>query len=88
MCFSGTDGIINGTMAIMVTDLDLFVTPFNTSMLNPHMYVYDPKPSRRVILTFESALRSECTKPVKLVATGNEAVVFSLLKLNGKWEKL
>ncbi len=33
----GTDGIINGTMAIMVTDLDLFVTPFNTSMLNPHI---------------------------------------------------
>lgn len=34
---TGTDGIINGTMAIMVTDLDLFVTPFNTSMLNPHI---------------------------------------------------
>ena len=24
----GNDGIINGTMAIMLTDLDLFVTPF------------------------------------------------------------
>jgi hypothetical protein len=34
---AGTDGIINGTMALMVTDLDLFVTPFNTSMLNPHI---------------------------------------------------
>lgn len=34
---TGTDGIINGTMAIMVTDMDLYVTPFNTSMLNPHM---------------------------------------------------
>lgn len=33
----GSDGIINGTMAIMLTDLDLFVTPFNTSMLNPHI---------------------------------------------------
>ena len=31
------DGIINGTMAIMLTDEDLFVTPFNTSMLNPHV---------------------------------------------------
>ena len=33
----GNDGIINGTMAVMLTDLDLFVTPFNTSMLNPHI---------------------------------------------------
>lgn len=33
----GNDGIINGTMAVMITDLDLFVTPFNTSMLNPHI---------------------------------------------------
>ncbi|KAL4808021.1 hypothetical protein BDV18DRAFT_134113 [Aspergillus unguis] len=31
------DGIINGTMAVMLTDYDLFVTPFNTSMLNPHI---------------------------------------------------
>jgi len=31
------DGVINGTMAVMLTDLDLFVTPFNTSMLNPHI---------------------------------------------------
>lgn len=35
--FAGNDSIINGTMAIMVTDLDLFVTPFNTTMLNPHI---------------------------------------------------
>ena len=33
----GSEGIINGTMAVMITDLDLFVTPFNTSMLNPHI---------------------------------------------------
>lgn len=33
----GDDGIINGTMAVMLTDLDLYVTPFNTSMLNPHI---------------------------------------------------
>ncbi|KAL4963425.1 ferritin-like domain-containing protein [Aspergillus stella-maris] len=33
----GDDGIINGTMAIMLTDLNLFVTPFNTTMLNPHI---------------------------------------------------
>jgi Ferritin-like domain len=31
------DGIINGTMAILLTDLDLYVTPFNVSMLNPHV---------------------------------------------------
>ncbi len=30
-------GIINGTMAIMLTDLDLYVTPFNVSLLNPHI---------------------------------------------------
>lgn len=33
----GDDGIINGTMAVMLTDLDLFVTPFNTTQLNPHI---------------------------------------------------
>ncbi|KAB8262318.1 hypothetical protein BDV32DRAFT_147610 [Aspergillus pseudonomiae] len=33
----GNDGIINGTMAIMLTDLNLFVTPFNLTMLNPHL---------------------------------------------------
>ncbi|CAJ2504064.1 Uu.00g114580.m01.CDS01 [Anthostomella pinea] len=33
----GDDGIINGTMAVLITDLDLFVTPFNISMLNPHI---------------------------------------------------
>jgi len=33
----GNDGIINGTMAVMLTDLDLYVTPFNTSLLNPHI---------------------------------------------------
>jgi hypothetical protein len=33
----GNDGIINGTMAVLLTDLDLFVTPFNASMINPHV---------------------------------------------------
>ncbi|RDW58912.1 ferritin-like domain-containing protein [Aspergillus mulundensis] len=33
----GDDGVINDTMAVMLTDLDLFVTPFNTTMLNPHI---------------------------------------------------
>ena len=33
----GNDGIINGTMAVLLTDTDLFVTPFNASMLNPHV---------------------------------------------------
>lgn len=31
------DGIINGTMAVMLTDLDLFETPFNTTQLNPRI---------------------------------------------------
>jgi hypothetical protein len=31
------DGIINGTMAVLLTDTDLYVTPFNVSMLNPHV---------------------------------------------------
>jgi hypothetical protein len=33
----GNDGIINGTMAVMLTDTDLFVTPFNLTQLNPHI---------------------------------------------------
>lgn len=33
----GNDGIINGTMAVLLTDLDLFVTPFNASLINPHV---------------------------------------------------
>ncbi|KAH8434477.1 ferritin-like domain-containing protein [Aspergillus melleus] len=33
----GDDGIINDTMAVMLTDVDLFVTPFNTTQLNPHI---------------------------------------------------
>ena len=33
----GDEGIINGRMAVLLTDLDLYVTPFNTSMLNPHV---------------------------------------------------
>ncbi|KAL4738807.1 ferritin-like domain-containing protein [Aspergillus similis] len=31
------DGIVNDTMAIMLTDNDLYVTPFNLTMLNPHI---------------------------------------------------
>lgn len=31
------DGIINGTMAVMLTDTNLYVTPFNLTMLNPHI---------------------------------------------------
>jgi hypothetical protein len=33
----GNAGIINDTMAVMLTDLDLFVTPFNLTQLNPHI---------------------------------------------------
>jgi len=32
-----TDGVVNGTMFITVVDIDLYVTPFNLSMLNPHV---------------------------------------------------
>jgi hypothetical protein len=45
----GNDSIINGTMALMVTDLDLFVTPFNTSMLNPHIIALGVSPRSFII---------------------------------------
>ncbi|TPX17531.1 uncharacterized protein E0L32_003174 [Thyridium curvatum] len=32
------DPAINGTMFLAITDKDLYVTPFNLSMLNPHVY--------------------------------------------------
>jgi hypothetical protein len=32
------DPAVNGTMFLVLTDLDLYVTPFNLSMLNPHVY--------------------------------------------------
>lgn len=32
------DPAINGTMFLALTDLDLHVTPFNLSMVNPHVY--------------------------------------------------
>ncbi|KAL6230325.1 hypothetical protein BDW75DRAFT_74431 [Aspergillus navahoensis] len=31
------DGIVNDTMAVMLTDTDLLVTPFNVTMVNPHI---------------------------------------------------
>ncbi|GAB7348851.1 hypothetical protein MBLNU459_g7556t1 [Dothideomycetes sp. NU459] len=31
------DGIVNGTMFIALTDTDMFLTPFNLSMINPHV---------------------------------------------------
>ena len=31
------DPLINGTLVILLTDTDLYVTPFNTTMLNPHV---------------------------------------------------
>ncbi|KAL3965711.1 hypothetical protein ACCO45_000019 [Purpureocillium lilacinum] len=34
--FAG-DPAVNGTIFVVLTDLDLFVTPFNISMLNPHV---------------------------------------------------
>ncbi|KAF5341905.1 hypothetical protein D9611_001971 [Ephemerocybe angulata] len=33
----GTAPVVNGTMFVMITDSDLYVTPFNLSMLNPHI---------------------------------------------------
>lgn len=32
------DPAINGTMFLAITDEDLYVTPFNLSMINPHVY--------------------------------------------------
>ncbi|KAF2501058.1 hypothetical protein BU16DRAFT_476543 [Lophium mytilinum] len=33
----GDDGAVNGTMFVALTDSDLFLTPFNLSMINPHV---------------------------------------------------
>jgi len=39
--FNNTDdGIINGTMFIGLTDTDLYVTPYNLSLLNDHLYAW------------------------------------------------
>ncbi|KAK3682061.1 ferritin-like domain-containing protein [Podospora appendiculata] len=32
------DPAVNGTMFLVLTDLDLYVTPFNISQMNPHVY--------------------------------------------------
>jgi len=32
-----TKGVVNGTMFIALTDTDLYLTPFNLSMINPHV---------------------------------------------------
>lgn len=31
------DGVVNGTMFIALTDTDMFLTPFNLTMINPHV---------------------------------------------------
>jgi len=31
------EGAANGTMFVALTDSDLFLTPFNLSMINPHV---------------------------------------------------
>ena len=31
------DPAVNGTMFVALTDSDLFLTPFNLSMINPHV---------------------------------------------------
>ncbi|TFK27483.1 Rds1 protein [Coprinopsis marcescibilis] len=33
----GTAPVVNGTMFVLLTDSDLYVTPFNLSLLNPHV---------------------------------------------------
>lgn len=35
--YENGQGIVNGTMFIALTDTDMFLTPFNLSMLNPHV---------------------------------------------------
>jgi len=32
------DPAVNGTMFVALTDSDLFLTPFNLSMINPHVF--------------------------------------------------
>jgi len=39
--FTGTDdSIVNGTMFIALTDTDLYVTPYNLSLLNDHIFAF------------------------------------------------
>jgi hypothetical protein len=35
--YQGGEGIVNGTMFVALTDTDMFLTPFNLSMINPHV---------------------------------------------------
>jgi hypothetical protein len=35
--YAGQGGAVNGTMFLALTDSDLFLTPFNLSMINPHV---------------------------------------------------
>jgi hypothetical protein len=35
--YAGGQGIVNDTMFVALTDSDLFLTPFNLSMINPHV---------------------------------------------------
>ncbi|KAK6003691.1 hypothetical protein QM012_009462 [Aureobasidium pullulans] len=37
MNYGGGEGIVNGTMFVALTDTDMFLTPFNLSMINPHV---------------------------------------------------
>ena len=40
--FNGTtDGVVNGTNFIAITDTDLYVTPYNLSLLNDHIFAFD-----------------------------------------------
>lgn len=34
---NGSAGVVNGTMFIALTDTDMYLTPFNLSMINPHV---------------------------------------------------
>lgn len=39
--FNNTDdGILNGTMFVGLTDTDLYVTPYNLSLLNDHLFAF------------------------------------------------
>jgi hypothetical protein len=39
--FNNTDdGIVNGTMFLALTDTDLYVTPYNLSLLNEHIIAF------------------------------------------------
>jgi hypothetical protein len=49
--YQGGEGIVNGTMFVALTDTDMFLTPFNLSMINPHVIALVSHPCHIFSLT-------------------------------------